>query len=530
MPLAIGYSYNTMLSLRALLAEEPLELTLVGEGLEGALDREVLWFHNTELPDPSQYIRESEAVLTNGLWSSSVTPKAFVVSLVRARAAGLIFGLTAQTPEIPPALVKACAEAKLPLLALSIDVPFTAVTEVAARFHSAGRQDALAGMVRRGNALATSISRGAGASGALSVLRRDHDLPLVVVDRLGRELASVGSETTNEQRRAAADALGAVSPPSEVDLPGLGPVAVYLVKGAIGGVDAGLFCLKPVDELEVSQKEALDQTARFLSLDVAKQQAVQAIEARFSGELVEMILSGTARAAEVPGRLRAFGVDPARPLAVLTTAFDVDSDAPPRATEELESFFASKSIAVVLVAGSQDVVTVFGWGGDQEDLTSFADEIRKVMTRRHPGTRAVVGVGELADDAAGLREPLIRSRETCHVLRRRHGGPSTASFAEVGTHTMLLGLHDRVTLRRFADDVLGPVRRQDTKYGTELERTLKVFLANDGQWSVTATEMYVHVNTLRNRLARIAHLTGRDLARLEERVNLFLALEADAMS
>ena len=46
----------------------------------------------------------------------------------------------------------------------------------------------------------------------------------------------------------------------------------------------------------------------------------------------------------------------------------------------------------------------------------------------------------------------------------------------------------------------------------------------------TAAELYVHVNTLRNRVARISELTGRDVTRLEDRVDLFLALEADALS
>jgi sugar diacid utilization regulator len=40
----------------------------------------------------------------------------------------------------------------------------------------------------------------------------------------------------------------------------------------------------------------------------------------------------------------------------------------------------------------------------------------------------------------------------------------------------------------------------------------------------------VHVNTLRNRLNRIADLTGRDVGRTADRVDLFLALEADAVS
>ena len=105
-----------------------------------------------------------------------------------------------------------------------------------------------------------------------------------------------------------------------------------------------------------------------------------------------------------------------------------------------------------------------------------------------------------------------------------------ATFADVGTHRMLLGLHDRDLLRRFADDILGPLRANDEQNGTELERTLRVFLGNDGHWSSTAAELYVHVNTLRNRVTRIGELTGRDVTKLQDRVDLFLALEADALS
>ena len=112
----------------------------------------------------------------------------------------------------------------------------------------------------------------------------------------------------------------------------------------------------------------------------------------------------------------------------------------------------------------------------------------------------------------------------CSAARGTRG---SATFADVGTHRMLLGLHDRDVLRRFADDVLGPLRAHDEQNGTELERTLRMFLGNDGHWATTAAELYIHVNTLRNRLARITELTGRDVTRLEDRVDLFLALEAD---
>ncbi|MBC2640743.1 helix-turn-helix domain-containing protein [Rhodococcus wratislaviensis] len=520
-----------MLSLGALLADTALELTLLVRGAGDIDADEVLWLHNTELPDPAPYIRETELVLTNGLWQTSVTADAFVDSLVTARASGLVFGLTEQTPRVPPALVTACENARMSLLELSIAVPFTAITQAAAKIQSEARQDVLEGMIRRGNALAASLTRGAGAIGVLEILSKEYDLPLLVVDRAGSCLASLGDaadDVSDDQMRLAGRALGQHPPPLEVSLSGVGPAAVYLVEGAVGTVDAALLCLKPLAELEQNERAALDQAARFLSLEVAKKQALHAIESRFSGEVLEMILSGPARAAELPDRLRAFGIDPTGPLAILTIAVGAAATPPVGATEEIEQLFSNRGTPVIVAAGSNDIVTIFPWTSTGA-LADLAESLADTLTLRFALDRTVVGIGELARSASGLRDSLVRSREACHVLRRRSHGPRAATFADVGTHRMLLGLHDRTILRRFADDVLGPLRTVDARNGSELERTLRVFLRNDCHWSATATDLYVHVNTLRNRVARITELTGRDVNRIEDAVDLYLALEADGM-
>ncbi|BBY17389.1 PucR family transcriptional regulator [Mycolicibacterium litorale] len=517
-----------MLTFRALLDDPALELELLEPGPPDALDREVLWLHNTELPDPSPYIRATELVLTNGLWRDTADAASFVAALQRARACGLVFGLTERSPTVPRDLVDAATVAGLPLASVSIAVPFTAITEAAARIQGAARQEALAGLVRRGNALATAISRGGGAEGVLDVLRRDHDLPLVVVDRMGRRLA--GAQVGPDFDHSAAEALARRPPPLEVDVPDGGRASLFLVEGAMGEVDAGVFCMRPLAELTPDEQGAVDQAARFLSLEVTKQQALQAIESRFSSELLEMILSGAARAGDLRDRLRAFGIDPAGQLAVTTIVVGDSQERPAGSTDEIEDFFARRGVPAVVVAGSQDTVVVFGWHGAAAGVVALAEDLVTLMGKRFPGDRTVVGIGALAADSAALREPLISSREVCHVLRRRSTGSRVGTYADVGTHRMLLGLHDRTVLRRFADDILGPLRTHDDRHGTELERTLRTFLSNDGHWSATADALYVHVNTLRNRIAKIGELTGRDVGRLEDRVDLFLAVEADALS
>ncbi|MFJ2834843.1 PucR family transcriptional regulator ligand-binding domain-containing protein [Nocardia sp. NPDC087230] len=257
-----------MLTISRLVADPALGLRIVTPELTDRLAAEIRWLHTTELPDPSRYVRPGELVLTNGLWRPHVAAARFVEALTQAGAAGLVFGLTAQTPVLPAELVDLCRERELPLVELCIGVPFAALTRAAARIQNEVLQAELTATVRRGDALATALSRGSGAAGVLEILRGETELPLLVVDRRGRCLAAIGCEPTAEQIRVAAAALNRTPPPLEVNLLGSGPSALYLVEGAMGEIDAGLYCLEPAATLTAADREALEQAARFLSLEV----------------------------------------------------------------------------------------------------------------------------------------------------------------------------------------------------------------------------------------------------------------------
>ncbi|MFF0307392.1 PucR family transcriptional regulator [Streptosporangium sp. NPDC004379] len=519
-----------MFTLSSLTRNASLKLRVLVPGPAGAMESPVAWIHNTELPDPSRYVRERELVLTNGLWLDRVTPAEFVAGLTRAGAAGIVFGLREETPATPRELVHACREAGLPLLEISPAVPFTAVSEAVAAVYAEERQGELVGMIRRGDALAGAISHGAGASGVLQVLRRDHDLPLAVVDWMGRLIAAEGAGLDAGELREVADGLARRPPALEVSVGPAGRATLFLV-GAVGDVDAALVCLRPMTTLDRAERDALEQAARFLSLEVAKRQAVQAIEMRFAGELREMVLSGGHRSAEVPDRLRAFGVDPDGPLAVCAVAFaEGEAATLPGLAEVVGGFFVAEGVPVVVAGGTQDVVAVLPWRYSGQRLTSMAERLVEAVGQRFPGRRPVAGLGDVVTGSAGLLEPLVRAQDACRVLRRSRSGPAVRSFAELGAHRLLLGLQESGTLRGFADEVLAPMRRYDARRGGELEPTLRAFLDHDGHWALTAAALHVHVNTLRNRLSRIVELTGRDINRTEGRVDLFLALRADDMA
>ena len=101
-----------------------------------------------------------------------------------------------------------------------------------------------------------------------------------------------------------------------------------------------------------------------------------------------------------------------------------------------------------------------------------------------------------------------------------------ATFRDLGSFQLLLSLQDSDQLRLFCDSLLGPIEQGEGHYGGELMRSLEVFIECNGQWERAAKQLFCHRHTLRYRIRKIEELTGRDLSRATDRIELWLALRA----
>uniref|UniRef100_UPI00140CC137 PucR family transcriptional regulator n=1 Tax=Streptomyces sp. YIM 98790 TaxID=2689077 RepID=UPI00140CC137 len=134
------------------------------------------------------------------------------------------------------------------------------------------------------------------------------------------------------------------------------------------------------------------------------------------------------------------------------------------------------------------------------------------------------GVSAAVGPAEGLRGALEESRHARRVAAARGGRVAGAGDEELASHVLLLPSVPDEVRRMFTARLLDPLRAYDRRHRAELVRTLEAFLACDGSWTRCAERLHVHVNTLRYRIGRIEELTARDLTRLEDRVDFFLAL------
>uniref|UniRef100_UPI000EF5AF06 PucR family transcriptional regulator n=1 Tax=Streptomyces sp. E5N91 TaxID=1851996 RepID=UPI000EF5AF06 len=151
--------------------------------------------------------------------------------------------------------------------------------------------------------------------------------------------------------------------------------------------------------------------------------------------------------------------------------------------------------------------------------------VREPLTAGLDGDgRVTLGVSAAVHSAEGLRGALEEARHARRVAAARPGRVCAAGHQELASHVLLLPFVPDDVRRAFTARLLDPLRDYDRRHRAELIPTLEAFLDSDGSWTRCANRLHLHVNTLRYRVGRIEQLTGRDLSRLEDKLDFFLAL------
>jgi sugar diacid utilization regulator len=503
------------------------ELRLQVRAFDRGLDRPIRWVHTTELIDPSLYLQGGELILTTGVWRKrSDDEKRFVASLVRANACGLVYGLPKPNARMLPGLVSECERNELPLLEASYELPFMSISQAFVGSLTDERQQALLRAIRRNDHFVRLVAGGGGSAAILGVLARDHELSSWLLGRGGRVIEASTRPSAEEVRVAWGAFTEASSLPIEFSLPLDKRGSVFAVVAA-GHVTGYLVVLKGLSTLNPEERTSVDQALSFLGLESMRLHAERALSARFARELLDLITHGEARAGEIASRLRAFGLDPDAPLAMMVALVpDADANQRDRAADLTEWFFAERDIPAVTPMAGDEVIAILSLSNQHGQLRELAEELADTLASELAPQRVGLGVGAPVQEPVKLRRCVVEARHAARLAARGESNPTVATSDEIGSHSLLLAMYEEDLLQTFHAALLGPLLAYDARRGTELVHTLDVFLETTGRWQEAATRLKVHVNTLRYRVGRIEALSGRRLDTMENRVDFYLALRS----
>ncbi|ANH94148.1 hypothetical protein A8713_25670 [Streptomyces sp. SAT1] len=552
--------------LRALLDTDALGLKLLGG--EEELDRTVRGVMTTDLRDPSRYLSGGELVLTGLAWRrDAADAEPFVRTLVQAQVAALAAG-EAELGEVPEDLVLACARHRLPLFAVHESVAFATITEHVVRQVSGERAGDLAAVVDRHRRMMTAGPAGGGPDVVLDLLGSDLDLRAWLLSPAGRLIAGpkVGGPALPPQtcRTLAAGQLAAARTgrrgPHRVTLEGT-TYSLFPIRGGGRAPQAGRDVRETVlsDWLLAVEADAgdwaeerldlLQGVTQLIAVERDRRDAARTVRRRLAQEVLELVQSG-APPAEIAARLRVAapvllpGLGSAPHWQVVVARVEWDGrgeESGPIAQSLLEEILVdplstgpepSDRIAVAHSGGEAiALVPLPAVPAEQEGPGAgiLADALlRSVRDPLAAGLdddgRLTLGVSAAVHSAEGLRGALEEARHARRVAAARPGRVCAAGHQELASHVLLLPFVPDDVRRAFTARLLDPLRDYDRRHRAELIPTLEAFLDCDGSWTRCATRLHLHVNTLRYRVGRIEQLTGRDLSRLEDKLDFFLAL------
>ncbi|MFB7598753.1 PucR family transcriptional regulator [Streptomyces sp. NPDC056160] len=561
--------------LRALLDTDALGLKLLGG--EDELDRTVRGVMTTDLRDPSRYLAGGELVLTGLAWRrDAADAEPFVRILVQAGVVALAAG-EAELGAVPEDLVVACARHRLPLFAVNESVAFATITEHVVRQVSGERAGDLAAVVDRHRRMMTSGPAGGGPDVVLDLLGSDLDLRAWLLSPTGRLIA--GPEVDGPALpagvcgRLAAEHLAASRTgrrgPHRVTLEGTTyslfpirsggrtPQAARDVRQTVLS-DWLLAVEADASDWAEERLDLLHGVTQLIAVERDRRDAARTVRRRLAQEVLELVQTG-APPAEIAARLRVaapvllpgLGSAPHWQVVVARVEWDAGPvENGPVAQSLLEEILADpvggSSGRAYPRTGNEpsDRIAVAHSGGeaialvplpavptdpDGPEAGILADALlRSVHDPLAAGLdgdgRVTLGVSAAVHSAEGLRGALEEARHARRVAAARPGRVCAAGHQELASHVLLLPFVPDDVRRAFTARLLDPLRDYDRRHRAELIPTLEAFLDCDGSWTRCATRLHLHVNTLRYRVGRIEQLTGRDLSRLEDKLDFFLAL------
>jgi purine catabolism regulator len=513
-----------MLTVASLAADCDLEIVA---GKEGG-DRTIRWVHISELEDPTPWLSGGELLLTTGIQlTSAAKQKRFVAALDERGVAGIGLGTGFEHAQPPQALIDEASKRGLPVFEVPYEKPFIAITERAFARLVNEQYEILERATEVHERLERLVIEGGGLPAVLGAVAGAVGGTALVLDTSGRELARhvEGEAPSAEALKALVAELAerpetATVAPFAPAEPTLAARSLVVPVSGRSAAVAWLVVVGDAPELGNFQSLIARQAAMVVGLELARERIVRETERRLAGDLLSEALSGRLDSEDLRGRLRPFGIGTEAGVLV----FDLDD--PAAAEGSLESALSSAGapalVATTAAAGKPLLCAVVN--PDGRDPIEIARDAREELAGAFNGVRAAasrpVAVGS-------LRRAFHEARCALEATSLANGdAPDVASHRDLGAFTLLLALQDEEALRAYSDGLLDPIERTEGEYGGELLRSLEAFIENNGNWERAARQLYCHRHTLRYRIRKIEELTGRDLGRATDRIELWLALRA----
>lgn len=499
----------------------------------------VRWVHVAEVTDIAHLLHGGELVLTTGiaLPDEPERLRAYISELAEVGVCGLMIELGRRYASVlPPALIAAAEDHRLPVVVLAHEPAFVDITEsvhariVQEQFAELRASEQLHEIFTRlsvEGASTDEVVRRVAALGGHPVVLENLAHQVLAADADGGDPAELLSAWETRSR--------AVRPEQRT---GYDEASGWLVT-TVGarGEDWGRLIIVLGSPPSPRETVLVERAATTLALGRLLDRHAESVERQAHGTIIARILAHAySDPQEAAARARALGVPLSgrRLLGVVLRHRGPGTSAPP--VGEL-SQLAETAAAACKDARLAALVGVLDEGGPNArvgvlaSLPARADvetALGEVATRlrKHSGSDTVLAAGSVVDSIRDVRRSFLEAEQVADVASRGSGARLFYRLPDLRLRGLLHLLRDDARLQTFVERELGPLLEYDAQRGSDLTRILELYLEAGRNKAVAAQLAHLSRPAFYERLRRIERVLDADLDDVESCASLHVALLA----
>jgi purine catabolism regulator len=514
----------------------------------GGLSRVIRWTHIVDHPDVIPWVREGNLLLTTAfaLKDSPQSQSELIPILADKGLAGMIVSIGRYIRQVPSVMVEAAERLDFPIITLPWEVPLVEVTH-AIHERILSEQYALNEQAFHIHKMLTQlVLEGGGLEALAQTLASLLNRSVTIEDSNMRLLAHASVEIVDEVReRSIAEgrtpsevirylhSLGLFEKLKEEPKPHSVPPAAHLGMSLeriiapimVGSQLYGYIWIIATDRaLTDLDFVAIERGAHVAALILSREEAIYQAEQRIKVEWLESLMDPleTRSLYDLSEILRHLGLQNGYHVLILEAN-------PGNAMDlrwlkgKIETIAQEKSLEATVIELAGRFVLLLG-SADALRVSEFAEEV--VERSAAEGFVITIGLSSPATQAKRVRQSYQEALDALRVgLTLTEGKGGIWAYDRLGFLNCLLTLPEEVRANNRYCAIVESIWAHDQRSGNELLKTLEVYLDHRSNAQRAAQQLYIHRNTLRQRLAKIRERWDLDLDEPYTAMNLQIAIK-----
>lgn len=512
------------------------------------LNRIIRWVHIVDIPDVVSWVREGNLLLTTAfaLRDNVEAQLELISNLVEKGLSGIVVAVGRYFQQIPPEMIRLADELDFPIITLPFEVPFVEVTR-AIHERILSEQYALLQQSLHIHKVLTQLVLGGKGLDALaeslatllirSVTIEDISLRLLAyastgpIDKIRNR--SIGEGRTPKELVTYLSSQGLFErlrrdprPRHVPQVPEMGMtleriVAPILVGSELYGYMWIIATDRPLTELDFL---AIERAATVAALIMSQKQAIHEAEQRLKASLLNNLLDPDPYHAiqELTDTLRRLGLQQGYQVLVMEEICS-EPTGPGRLCTLVEEKMRMEGLQATVVERRQRLIVLLGTPDSRRGLNAAYSLVEEGARQ---GFSLIIGLSTASRQATRIRQCYQEATEALRIgIALSEGHSGVWVFENLGVLPWLRVLPPEVYSTSRYHRVVREIVEHDQERGTELLKTLEVYLDRLGNAQQAAGDLFIHRNTLRQRLVKIEDTWELDLGDPYARLNLLIAIK-----